>query len=539
MIRIRTAPTPDKLVIGKCVLFTLLTTEALALFVARLPGTLQFDNFAFFDTGANLSVQYLINHGYRPTLDFIYAYGLLPLVFGRIWFSIWGLTPLACVAAMPLIDILIVWGFVRFATNLKLNVAGVLIILLTASLTIFPSFINLTHGIEPVFLVHALADQAGGNRRRALALATAALFVKPSMAFFLGLVLLGFIVADCLRYRARPLRAFVAEICPAIMVGTAIAILLAASFGLAPVVRSMIPREGLVMYRAEGFGFFNGAGRSFLAPPSAPWSYYLANVAGPWIAYTIILAIIALIIAPLALKGLGAAEQTDRTPELVLSCAFLHLSFIFFFFGNQLSWIYYFYIPVLGLAAAARLGIRWEVLVACLAFAVPLTKVDKRIIQRLASSRQGTAADTGSPAAATSIPALGAETGFTYQFWFTSSASPATAGLFVGPGERDEWIKVLATIRGHRTAMLEYDGCADLLFSEFSPPVTLFLIGGGVTPNDLSRKLSQLRASSMIVMPRSHSALLNEFPEIGVLVRRNFVPAFQGGWFTVYTHREN
>ena len=106
------------------------------------------------------------------------------------------------------------------------------------------------------------------------------------------------------------------------MVGTAIAILLAASFGLAPVVRSMIPSEGLVMYRAEGFGFFNGAGRSFLAPPGAPWSYYLANVAGPWIAYTIILAIIALIIAPLALKGLGAAEQTDRTPEIVLSCLF-------------------------------------------------------------------------------------------------------------------------------------------------------------------------------------------------------------------------
>ena len=66
MIRIRTAPTPDKLAIGKSVLFALLTAEALALFVARLPGTLQFDNFAFFDTGANLSVQYLIKPRLSP-----------------------------------------------------------------------------------------------------------------------------------------------------------------------------------------------------------------------------------------------------------------------------------------------------------------------------------------------------------------------------------------------------------------------------------------------------------------------------------------
>jgi hypothetical protein len=58
---------------------------------------------------------------------------------------------------MPLIDILIVWGFVRFAANLKVNLAGVLIILLTASLTIPSSFLNLTHGVEPIFLLHALA----------------------------------------------------------------------------------------------------------------------------------------------------------------------------------------------------------------------------------------------------------------------------------------------------------------------------------------------------------------------------------------------
>ena len=38
--------------------------------------------------------------------------------------------------------------------------------------------------LEPVFLVHALAEQARGRRSVALALATACAFVKPSMASF-------------------------------------------------------------------------------------------------------------------------------------------------------------------------------------------------------------------------------------------------------------------------------------------------------------------------------------------------------------------
>src|SRR5208282_5947011 len=112
-------------------------------------------------------------------------------------------TPIACVAVVPLVDILIIWGFVRFAANVKMNMAGILMILLTASLTIPSGFLNLAHGIEPIFLLHALAFQAGGSRRRALALAAACLFVKPSMAYFLGLVLLAFIVLAALRGSAR------------------------------------------------------------------------------------------------------------------------------------------------------------------------------------------------------------------------------------------------------------------------------------------------------------------------------------------------
>jgi hypothetical protein len=538
MIRIRMTAAPEKLATSKYLLFALLAVEALALFLIRLPGTLQFNNFAFFDAGANLTVQYLIDRGFRPTIDFAYPYGLLTLLIGRVWFRILGLTPIACVAAIPLIDILIVWGLVRFATNIKLNLAGVLLFALTALLTIPSAFLNLTHGIEPVFLLHALADQSGGNRRRALVFAVVTFFVKPSMAYFLCLVLLSFIAIECIRDRSRSLRTIVAEIRPAILVGLGIAALLIASFGPIPVIRSVIPTAGLAVYRAQGFGFFNGAGRLFLSPQNAPWSYYFANIAGPWIVYTAVLVTAALVVLSRVLERGCDVSRTDRTPELIITCAVLHLSFLLLFFGNQLSWIYYFYILVLGLAATARLGPKWEVLVVCLAFAVPLTKVYRGVAQRVSPGTQEARKDTeGHAATSPTSSSVPDESGFTYQLWYTTAPSPETAGLWATPSERAEWIKVLAMIRGQRASMIEYAGCADLLFPQFNPPVTLFLMRGGSAANELSQKLSQLRASSMVVLPRWHGSVLDQVPEIGALMRHDFIPAFQGTWFIVYVRR--
>ena len=289
---LRSAPAPDRLAINQHLLFAILTVEAIAIFVYRLPQTLTFDDFAFFDTGSNLTAQYLMTHGYRPVLDFGYPYGLLPLLFGRLWFGTLGLTPIACVAVTPFIDLLIIWQFARFAANLKLNLAGILIILFTVTCTIPSSYLNLTHVFETVLLIHSLADQAGGNRRRALALATTAIFVKPSMAYFVGLVLLVFIVLDCLQrfQSATPARFGSPRSHPAALVGVVIAIALVAIFstGTACAYRDRQP-GGRSMFHARGYGFFNGAGRMFLAPPGVPSSFYLVSKAGLWIAYSIVL----------------------------------------------------------------------------------------------------------------------------------------------------------------------------------------------------------------------------------------------------------
>jgi len=53
-------PAPARLAIGTGLLVTILTIETCVLFALRLAGTLQFNTLAFFDTGANLTVQYRV-----------------------------------------------------------------------------------------------------------------------------------------------------------------------------------------------------------------------------------------------------------------------------------------------------------------------------------------------------------------------------------------------------------------------------------------------------------------------------------------------
>lgn len=48
--------------------------------------------FAFNDGGANLTVQYLMSRGLVPSVDFGYHYGLLPLLMGKLWFWLFGLS---------------------------------------------------------------------------------------------------------------------------------------------------------------------------------------------------------------------------------------------------------------------------------------------------------------------------------------------------------------------------------------------------------------------------------------------------------------
>lgn len=527
---------PEHLVIDAKLLFAILLLEAVALFIVRLPGTLSFNSFAFFDTGANLTAQYLITHGLRPAVDFSYFYGLLPLLFGRFWFGLFGLTPRACVALVPLMDIFIVWGLVRFAVNVRLNIGGVLLLCATGFLIIPSSFLNLTHGIEPIFIIYALADQAAGNRRRALALATFCVFVKPSMAFFLGFVLLVFILVEAARARGQFLLDVLHDTWPAALSGLCAALAIALAFGWPSLVRSLFPFEGAAEYRAQGFGLFNEAGRPFLFPVGVPWTYYLVNVAGPWALYTITLIAGSLVVITKALK-LGLTHPASEVSEVIGICLFLHLSFIFLFFGNEFSWMLYFYILVLGLAALARHSKWWQIIVIVLALFLPLSKVGKALAAHLASRTQVVAA---SRRGSNRVAALPVEAGFTFQLWRSTQPSPEVGGLWVSRAEGAEWRKVLGMIRGHRAALLEYYGCGALLFPEFSPPVTVYLVPGSGQPGDvtgdIARKVTQLKSADMVVSPIWHLPGLRQIPSVRAVMRRDFRLKYEGANFAVFVH---
>jgi hypothetical protein len=522
---------------GGVVLFLALTFESLIFLVIRFPGAMQFDAFAFSDIGANLTAQYLVTHGYRPLLDFSYHYGLLSLLAANFWFRAFGSTPGSCEAAVVIADLFLIWALVRISTSLRLRLPGLLIIVATLPLTVPYSTQNLAHILESVLLYNALAAQAAGQRRSALAMATACLFAKPSMAYAYGLVLITLIITERLQEGGGdPLRDWALEVCPAVLTGLGVGVILGAYFGMVPLLRSLTPWAGAEAYAANHFGFFRGTGRLFWAPESASASYYATNIAGPWIASTFLLLACAIISFNKLIAPGGRSGIDSRSAEIVVTCAALHVAFIVFFFGNNFSWIYYFYLLVFGLAAASRLLPKWQPLFCFLALAFPLVKFNRFALSHAVLHERPLAA--GRQGEASSISNRDSEVGFTYQMWFTSAPTPQMAGLWAPAAERTEWTKVLSLTKGHRTAVLDTYGCVELLFPEFVPPVTLYMVPGTPTPEMVARKVSQLETVSRIVMPRSESGLLDFWPAIGSVVRQNFTGLWQGDRFVVYQRVE-
>src|SRR5262249_15250991 len=132
----------------------------------------------------------LLDDGLVPTRDFGYFYGLLALPIDRAWFAIFGRTPAATAGLTALGSAFLALGLIRFAWAAVpgfwprvLFVAAVPVALMP-----LPSPPPL-HATEAALLVNALASQARGRLAAALALVTAAVFIKPGLAYFYGLAL--------------------------------------------------------------------------------------------------------------------------------------------------------------------------------------------------------------------------------------------------------------------------------------------------------------------------------------------------------------
>jgi hypothetical protein len=174
-------------------LWAVYSLEVLIVAALRIPHDLSFFMFAFGDRGSWLVVQYLTAHGYRPTIDFGFPYGLVPIMVGRAWFGLFGLTPAAFKLAMVAGGVAMAAGMARFASAMGLGRLGQALMIITLPVAIQSSLPSLSHMLEAVLLCLALGEHSRGNRGGALALTTAACFAKAALGYLYGFLLLALI----------------------------------------------------------------------------------------------------------------------------------------------------------------------------------------------------------------------------------------------------------------------------------------------------------------------------------------------------------
>jgi hypothetical protein len=439
-----------------------LIIEVLAMAVFQSP-LVRFDRFAIFDSGGELAIQDLIRRGYRPTIDFGYLYGLLPLLVGRIWYGLAGLSAQTFRIEVMACTILMAWGMARFATCSRVGLVGVALIALAIPDLLLVTYIGLVQTLEQALLVNALAEQARGRRGTALALLTACCFVKPSLAVVQGLAV---VIAISVNSRQLSRRTYTHTLGPALLTAGIIASLLAVTFGPLALCKTLLPRTGMAVYQLAGFGFFRGIGRDFWALPHANLRDYFRYELGFWVLGTSFLTLGALSGMWQLLRGNSSTDRVNNE-EICATCAVTHIGFVVLIFGHRNTWFYSLPMLILGLAALAVCG-PWHrrflwVLAALLLISDRSKALD--IIHR----------------------------------WKTEAPSPVTLNLWASPQEQAEWAQAFQLTHGRQPVLFAMCEGGALLIPGFAPPIGGYFVPGNALAVEVRRKTAQLATAPMII----------------------------------------
>jgi hypothetical protein len=491
--------------------WTLFSAEVLLFTIIRLPLERSFDAYAFADRGSFLTLCYLAAHGGRPTLDFGYIYGLLPLLLGQTWFHLVGLTPVAQEAAMLVCALAGAWGLARFASAVRLGTIAIALLVAALPFAIFSSYPSLIQALEAALLLNGLAEQAAGRRAGALALATAACLVKPSMGYLYGFLLLVFILLDA-RCGANAVngaigrRGVVRALVPAIVTGFVLSAMVAAFYGVRAFMETLLPTSGMVVYRTLNLGFFHGTGRFFWQDTNGGIGFYLFSVVGFWIAASLWLLTAGLWAAWRMVRAYRARCPIGATEEFVFTCAVLHVVFVTSFFGGPTSWNYYSYVLVMGAAATSVWSVGAARTVAALALLAAIGQAGHLGMAR-------------------------------YQ-WLSTAPSPVTAGLWASAAERSAWQQMARATRGRDTLMLAADGAVSLFLPQFGRPCSAYLIPGETLESEVICTRRRLERAQMVVAvtrpPFDYA--LGFYPDFRRLLEQRKL-ILSNGWFAVYGAR--
>jgi hypothetical protein len=372
------------------------------------------------------------------------------------------------------------FGLARFAENLHLSWKGNAFIAAALLIAIRPYYWNFAHAVEAAILCHAIAAQAGGRTRTALALTTAAVFAKPSMAYFYGALLL---VGALLKLRASDgltWKAVEKLITPSLVVAAALVVLTIGVYGASPLWHTILPLAGAYAYRVQHLGLL-GDGSYFLYSPGVRPGYYLGTFTGVWILGTLWLFGAAAVCASRFFARMRSHWPAETAVEMVLTCGLLHFIFVTILFGTAQSWAYYSYILIMGVAASSMLSYHAGNVVLGLAFMSLL-------------SQKATWQDS-------------------IRAWRTSSPDADALGLWTAPDEAKEWATVRRLVTGKSATILSCEGSAEAEFPEFRKPVSLFLIPGLPTSAEIERKAAEVSSSSIVIMPEFYLANFCQLPK--------------------------
>ncbi len=481
----------------------------------QLPRIAGWTFFSFYDPGTALKGDLLISMGMKPAIDFGYTHGLASLLVAHWGFVLLGRTPAAFLMMTAIMEVLMALVIARFALAMRLSRPALWFLFLALPVAIMPCYLTLTHPLEALLLLWALAEQACGRREWALAICTACLFVKPSMAYVYGLLLVIWTLWDWTR-QERTVSGLWYRTAPALFTGLIMAGAMIWRFGIQSLLLTIVPITGMRTYHDTHFGFFSRSGLQFWSPAYHAWYYYLLTPAGIWLVMS------AILLWVLFFRGLekklvggsllqritsgGLIGDFIQTPnaflETALSMALMHIAFVLGFYGWKYSWEYYSYLPVLFTAVViSRCTVRPIQLVVVLGL--------------LAVCSQAYNA------------------GLTLWCWHGKVRNYQTGYLWAYPQQLTQWQYVVRKVQGHRTLILS-NGYLPWMPSKMYMPLSWFPEPGIPTTIEMRRLKTQALVAHYIVVRRGYGKFgLWANPAFGA-VRRHFSMIWQGTYFSIW-----
>ncbi len=480
----------------------------------QLPRIAGWTFFSFFDPGTALKGDWLISLGMKPAIDFGYTHGLASLMVAHWGFAILGRTPAAYLLMTSVMEVLMAVVIARFAVAMKLSRPALWFLFIALPIAIMPCYLTLTHPLEALLLLWAIAEQARGRRPRALAICTACLFVKPSMAYVYGFLLVIWTLIACYREKDHR-RALVRGLAPAMVTGVLMAAAMTWRFGIKSLLLTIVPITGMRTYKDTHFGFFSGSGLQFWWPAYHPWYYYIITPAGIWLVMSAILLWV-LLIRGLRKKNTREAGRKTHPAgglltdwiyrpshwrETAISIGLMHIAFVLGFYGWKYAWQYYSYLPVLFTALViSRCGVR-QVQVATVL----------------------------------GILAVGSQvrnTGLTFWCWQNKIRNKHTGYLWAYSQQYAQWQYVCRRVRGHPTLILS-NGYLPWMPKGMSMPLSWFPEPGIPTTIEMRRLKSEALAAHYIVVRHGYGKFGLWVNPAFASVRHQFSLQWQGKYFSI------